>query len=116
LQGTELADVVSQKRGFSSLESLGAGEAQAGRAQWACITVRKPRPAGKRAQHLKSHIFVTVLHSTKACLLLWKETACLSSKDILYRNVLKKSREQKAVGASTQETSKDARHPQNTTF
>ena len=108
--------MVSQKRGFSSLESLGAGEAQAGRAQWACTTVRKPRPAGKRAQHLKSHIFVTVLHSTKACLLLWKEIACLSSKDILYRNVLKKSREQKAVGASTQEMCKDARHPQNTTF
>ena len=97
MQGTELADVVSQKHGFSSLESLGASEAQAGAAQWACITLRKPRPAGKCAQHLKRHVCITVFHSIKACLLLWKETAGLSSKDILYRNVLRKSTEQKAL-------------------
>lgn len=64
-------------------------------AQWACITVRKPQPASRPAQHLKGHFLFTALHSRKTCLLLWKETPHLFSKDVLYRNFLKNRAEKR---------------------
>ena len=65
--------------------------------QWACMTVRKPQPASRPAQHLKGHFLFTALHSRKTCLLLWKETPHLFSKDVLYRNFLKNRAEKRQL-------------------